>query len=98
MRRSRFFVVGALLSGFAWMLAGGCGANANRDSGSTSNSGTGPMMDASSDTMIFMSGNAGGDGNVGNNLNPLCGEGACLPEDPQACRDYEPPLVPMGGA
>src|SRR5690349_13363846 len=34
MRRSRFFVVGALLSGFAWMLAGGYGGMSGGEQGS----------------------------------------------------------------
>jgi len=102
MRTSRLFVVGALFTSFAWLLAGGCsssndaagpGAQGNSTSGSGGGGPGGPTKvtpDAS-----------GIDSGLMDDLNVLCGDmgaGSCVPDIGNACRDYIPPKPGAGGA
>jgi hypothetical protein len=97
MKASRLFACGALLTSFAWLLAGGCsssGADGN-NGGPFAGSG-GSMADAQSEGNIVDPDATGNDGGTVGKLNALCGTGACLPDSVDACRDYEPPS--SGGA
>jgi hypothetical protein len=100
MKTSRPFAWFALAATFSWVLAGGCSSGGADDaslggpngSGSAGSGGRGDPTVLEPDASV-----SGGNGNDG--LNPLCGEGACLPDNANACRNYEPPdVAPSGGA
>jgi hypothetical protein len=96
MRTSRWFAIGALVTSFAWLLAGGCSSSASPGNGGGNTSGSGGATSNQPDGSMVMPDAVGPEGGAGNNLHPLCGAGACLPDSPKACRDYEPPS--SGGA
>ena len=99
MKASRLFAFGALLTSFAWLLAGGCSAGnkeANGQGGPFAGSG-GSMGDAQSEGNTVKPDAAGTEGGADSQLNPLCGVGTCLPDNADACRDYEPPSEGSAG-
>ena len=95
MRTSRLLTVAAVLTSYAWVLAGGCSASGDKGPANGGGSGSGAMMDASNDATKIMPDAMGLGGNGGNQLNPLCGnvEEQCVPDDEQACGDFRPPTI-----
>jgi hypothetical protein len=96
MKKSRWFALAALCTSFAWLLAGGCSAGAGDDDNGVSRAGTGGSLGDAQSGGNTSSPDATGTGGTAASLNPLCGTGDCLPDNANACRDYEPPGV--GGA
>jgi hypothetical protein len=90
--------VGVALASFAWVLASGCATSGgDRGVGSNTTGATSPG-DAGSGTVIVMPSTGGSGGSSGFNLNPLCGDTGCLPDEARACAGYEVPIdVPGAG-
>jgi hypothetical protein len=96
MKTSRWFAVGVLCTSFAWLLAGGCSASNNPSSNGDPTAGVGGSLGDAQSGGNTSSPDATGTGGTAADLNMLCGTGDCLPDNANACRDYEPPSV--GGA
>jgi hypothetical protein len=100
MKTTRPFAWITLCAAFAWVLAGGCSAGGGAGDLAGGPSGSGSAGSGGRGDPTVLEPDASTNGGRGNDdLNPLCGEGACLPDDANACRDYEPPPgEPNGGA
>jgi len=103
MRTSRLFAVGALFSGFAWLLAGGCSSGGPNDAGPAAGGGTSGSGGGTQGDPTKVTPDASGiDGGSTDGLNLLCGvgmgAGTCLPDDATACSAYMPPQSGTGGA
>jgi hypothetical protein len=82
-RTSALVLVGLVALSYAWA----CSGNANRDGSDDSQRGGGGAAGRSQiDTTIDGGGQRGGAS--GQDLNPLCGVGTCVPDDPDGCSDY----------
>lgn len=98
--KTKQYLVGALLLGFGWVLAAGCGASSGGLSGRDGDSKAGAPPSSSDEPTVFPPGVDDGDGGVPARLNPLCGGGAlagsCVPDYANACSSFVPPAPEPG--